>query len=120
MMDSSSQEESEAHELRNQLSVYQKINGDLSKKIQELKIELNVTQKELLKTQNELLTSREMLIQEQRKFEELKRFYTSTNGLCIDFFKKYHDNLEKLNNSELDLSLNLRDVSQNNSSKLEN
>jgi hypothetical protein len=111
-MDSTTFDEySEAQELRNHLAAYQGINGGLSKKIQELKIQLNEAEKELLKKQNELMETKEMVIQEQRKFEELKRFCAITNGHCINFFKKFHENLEQLTSSDLNITLNM-DASQ--------
>jgi hypothetical protein len=71
----------------NQFS-FQKLNADLSKKVQEIKIANNATNNELIRTRNELMA-------EQLKCSELRRAINVMNQQCSDFFNAYMLNLRK-------------------------
>lgn len=90
MEEDSTMDESNMNELdvvKDQLATYQILNGDLSKKVQEFKIALNATNKELVATRNELMS-------EKLKSSELRRAIMVMNGQCINFFNGYMKNLQ--------------------------
>lgn len=76
--------------LRNQLVIYKALNNDLSKKIQQLKIEVNYHVKELNKVQLEL-------IEEKKKSSELRRLFYIANNRCLTFFNDYFDSIQQIN-----------------------
>lgn len=90
MDEDSTMEESSMSELdvlRDQLATYQILNGDLSKKVQEFKIAINATNKELIVTRNELMN-------EKLKSSELRRALLVMNGQYMNFFNGYMKNLQ--------------------------
>jgi hypothetical protein len=64
------------------------LNADLSKKVQEFKIAVNATNKELIIVRNELMA-------EKLKSSELRRALNIMNGQCTNFFNAYMLNLQK-------------------------
>lgn len=76
--------------IRKQLSIYQSLNTDLSKKIQKLKIEANLQANEINKIKLEL-------IDERKKSAELRQLFFSANSHCVDFFKAYFDTIQQMN-----------------------
>lgn len=98
--------------LRKQLSIYQSINSDLSKKIQQLKIELNSSVKELNNTRNEL-------IEEKRKFSELRRLFFTANSHCVSYFNSYFSTIQLVNEIGEDLNFTLPVQDRNDSQSVE-
>ena len=76
--------------LRNQLAIYKQLNNDLSKKIQQLKIEVNYHAKEVNKAQLEL-------IEEKKKSSELRRLFYLANNRWMAFFTDYFDSIQQIN-----------------------
>lgn len=74
--------------LKDQLQTYQRLNIDLSKKVQEYKILLNVTDKELLTARNELLL-------EKQTTAELKHTLMVSTGHFSHFAANFVSTLEK-------------------------
>lgn len=87
-MEECNDEPTELDIVREQLNTYQMLNNDLSKKIQEVKIGLNATNKELITVRNELMA--EKLIS-----SELRRTLLTVNGQCLQFFNGYYANIQK-------------------------
>lgn len=102
-MDSDSELESTADNdhamVREQLETYKLLNVDLSKKIQEFKINLNAANREMNAMRNDLM-------EEQLKSSELRRALMVLNGQCSNFFNVYIANLQACM-ERTDLSLTL-------------
>lgn len=73
--------------IKDQLLTYQALNGDLSRKVQEFKISMNATNKELTSVRQELL-------KEKLKTSELRRALMQMNGQVTSFFTGYMNNLQ--------------------------
>lgn len=68
--------------LRELLTTYQMLNKDLSKKVQEFKISMNATNRELITTRDELLA-------EKMRTSELRRIILTLNGQVCQFTQSY-------------------------------
>lgn len=82
-----SSEVAEVDMLKDQLQTYMSLNMDLSRKVQELKIMLSVTNKEIVSVRNEL-------IGEKLRSSELERTLQVINGHFTVFLGNYVSNLE--------------------------
>lgn len=85
--------------VKDQLVTYQRINGDLSKKTQDLKIQLNAANKELVSTRNELMN-------EKLKSSELRRILMVLTGQCTHFFNGFYTNIQQsMVTTDLDITM---------------
>lgn len=75
--------------LKQQLTMYKSINSGLSKKVQELKIQLK-------DTTSELTISQKKLIDEQKRTKELKRCLNTINLQCFQFCTTYYHTVNEI------------------------
>lgn len=85
--------------LRHQLNIYKSLNHDLSKKVQDMKIQSAQMQKELANVQKQLL-------EEQQKVKEYKRYLNTINSQCFQFCTQYFNTVNDINEENPDISLN--------------
>lgn len=90
---------SELDMVKDQLATYQTLNTDLSKKVQEFKINFNAANKELLKTRNELML-------EKLKSSELRRTLLMINGQMSQFLNGYITSMQScIDTTDLEVTL---------------
>jgi regulator of replication initiation timing len=85
--------------LKEQLKMYKSLNRDLSKKVQELKVELNETKSAFAISQNQLL-------EKGRLVKEYKNHLKKINSQCFQFCTNYFNTVNEINEQNPDVTLN--------------
>lgn len=93
------EENDTVEKLRAQLNIYKSLNGDLSKKVQELKIELG-------EARNQLSTCQKQLMEEQQLNKEYKVSFNTLNMQSFNFCQQYYQTINELHEKNLNISLN--------------
>ena len=83
--------------LKQQLTTYKAINVDLSKKVNDLKTQVNVAEKEIVYLKKELF-------EEKEKSSGIRRLLSSINSNCVQFMNSY---ISQMQNAAQSLDLNL-------------
>lgn len=91
---------SEVETLRQQLNTYKMINADLSKKIQQLKIELSAIMHENSEVKRQML-------EERAKAAEYRQFFTIMNNHCLTFINTYVNSMQQINEKDDSLINNI-------------
>jgi len=91
---------SEVETLRQQLNTYKMINADLSKKIQQLKVELSAIMHENSEVKRQML-------EERAKAAEYRQFFTTMNNHCITFINTYVNSMQQINEKDDSLINNI-------------
>lgn len=86
--------------LRQQLTMYKSLNHDLSKKVQELKIELS-------ENKNQFAICHKLLMEEQQKIKEYKQCLSMINLQCFQFCSNYYNIVNEINEQNPNVSMEL-------------
>lgn len=85
--------------LKKRLDAYKSLNSDLTKKCQDLKLELTATR-------TELQNAKKQLLEEQRKSTEYKNSLNIINSQCFQFCNSYFTLVNQINEENPDITLN--------------